>query len=66
MQIAVIISSTFETPRTHCERAVSVRMYIPTEMQYLFTCVNTSVPGSLAAKFVKYIGPENSRSERPA
>lgn len=42
------------------------RMYIPTEMQYLFTCVNTSVPGLPAAKFAKYIGPENSRNGRPA
>lgn len=63
--IKIIIPNTFETPCTHCERAVSVRMYIPTEMQYLFTCVNTSVRGLLAAKFEKYIGPENFRSERP-
>lgn len=35
-------------------------------MQYLFTCVNTSVPESLAAKFVKCIVPGNSRNARPA
>lgn len=38
---------------------------IPTEMQYLFTCVNTSVPGWPAVKFEKCIAPGNSRNARP-
>lgn len=43
----------------HLERS------IPTEMQYLFTCVNTSVPGWPAVKFEKCIAPGNSRNARP-
>ena len=35
-------------------------------MQYLFTCVNTSVPEWLAVKFVKCTVPGNSRNAHPA
>lgn len=34
-------------------------------MQYLFTCVNTSVPGWPAVKFEKCIAPGNSRNAHP-
>lgn len=47
-------------------KKVHLKKSIPTEMQYLFTCVNTSVPEWLAVKFVKCIVPGNSRNAHPA
>lgn len=58
------------TPRGNRKRKglpymeVRLNRNIPTDMQYLFTCVNTSVPESLAVKFVKCIVPGNSRNAR--
>lgn len=68
LKIIIFHRVTFEISLYALRTRDKRRPYLYTywKMQYLFTCVNTSVPGSLAAKFEKYIGPENSRSERPA